>query len=177
MGIETILFAAFTGLKAISSLRAANSQAKAIANNATNEAAALARQGTLEAKEKSKEVRYKAARQVSSFLNSGLTLDGTPQDVLGETFSTGMEDLDNIIRGYDTRIGNTISSANAQSKNVIAQGRNQAINDIVGGFSGMGGGGMFGASSFGLRTGGQGIGSGGITNAINANLGYYGPGF
>lgn len=112
MGIETILFAAFTGLKAISQMNAANKAAKV-----------NAREGELVAKEKAKEIRYKAARQTVSFLNSGVTLDGTPQDVLGETFSTGQADITNIRHNYDNK-----------SKSIISQGRTEAIGTIASGF-------------------------------------------
>lgn len=122
MGIETILFAALTGLSAISKMNAAEKQAKQ-----------TVREGELVAKEKAKEIRYKVARQTSSFLNSGLTLEGTPNIVIGETFSTGLEDINNIRNNYNTK-----------SKNLISAGRQEAISTIAGGFAsaGMGGGSM-----------------------------------
>lgn len=123
MGIETILFAAFTGLKAISEMNAANKAAKV-----------NAREGEIVAKEKAKEVRYKAARQTVSFLNSGVTLDGTPQDVLGETFSTGKEDITNIRSNY-----------NNKSKSIISAGRTQAIGTIASGFGMAAAGGSMGS--------------------------------
>jgi hypothetical protein len=136
MGIETILFAAFTGLSAVSKM-SANKQAKDVTRNAQAQSASDKAEGELASKEKAKQIRYAAARQTSSFLSSGITLDGTPQDVLNETFTTGLEDIDNIERGYNTRINNTISQANSTSKNIIASARSEVIGDIVGSFGGM----------------------------------------
>lgn len=112
MGIETIIFAALTGLKAISQMNAAEKQAK----NAV-------REGEIVAKEKAKEIRYKAARQTQSFLSSGLTLEGTAQTILDETFDTGKEDIANIRASY-----------NNKSKNFISAGRTAAIGTIASGF-------------------------------------------
>lgn len=128
MGIETIAFAALTGLSAIQSI-----------NQSKKEAAATVREGELATKEKAKEVRYKAARQTVSFLNSGLTLEGTPNAVIGETYSTGLEDINNIRSNYNTK-----------SKNIISAGRTEAIGKIASGFGnfamGGGGGSMFGST-------------------------------
>lgn len=136
MGIETVLFAAFTGLKALSTMSAAKDQAKQVKRNAEAQALALRTEGELASKEKAKQIRYNAARQTSSFLSSGLTLEGTPQDVLGETYTTGLEDISNISKGYNTKISNTISSANAQSKSIMSSARSQVISDIAGSFAG-----------------------------------------
>lgn len=119
MGIETILFMAFTGLQAVSGMMNAQSQADA-----------AVKQGNLQMAEKAKQVRYATARQNVSFLNSGLSLEGTPMDVINETFDTGIKDIQ--------AIG---ANANAQSKNIIGQARTQAIGQIAGAFGGMGGGG------------------------------------
>lgn len=126
MGIETILFAAFTGLQAVSGMMQAQSQAKS----------AVA-QGNIQMQERAKQVRYAAARQNVSFLNSGLSLEGTPMDVINETFDTGLADI--------RAIG---ANANAQSKNIIGQARTQAIGQIAGAFGGGSFGGMTGAGSF-----------------------------
>lgn len=117
MGIETILFAAFTGMQAISSLMSAQ-----------NNAEAAVQQGNIAMENKAKETRYRAARQTVSFLNSGIEMEGTPSLVVDETYTTGLKDIQ--------QIG---ANANAQSSNFIAQGRSEAISAIVGGMSGMSG--------------------------------------
>lgn len=135
MGLETIAFVALTAFKASSSLKAGKEQGKAIAQNATAQAQLAIDQGNFASKEKAKEIRAKAARQTSSFLNSGITLEGTPSTVIGETFSTGLEDLDQIKKNSETQANNIINSGRSGAKNAYSSGRNQAISDIVGGFS------------------------------------------
>lgn len=160
MGWETIVFAALTGLKAVSQMNAAEKMAKS-----------TVREGELVAKEKAKEIRYKVARQTSSFLNSGLTLEGTPQDVIGETFSTGLEDINNIRGNYT-----------AKAKNIISQGRSEAIGTIASAFSGtaLGGsmGSMFDAGVAGTKSwmSGTGFGTGwDVSTSINnpKNKGFF----
>lgn len=136
MGIETIIFASLTALSAASKMNDAKDQAKNITRNATAQAQALADQGSLAAKEKAKEIRYKAALQKSSFLTSGLTMEGTPTTVLDETFTTGLEDINNITKGYNNNITNTVRNANAQAKSTISSARSQVISDIAGSFAG-----------------------------------------
>ena len=84
------------------------------------------RQGDLDASNKSKEVQLRAARQQVSFLNSGLTLDGTPMAAIQSTFKTGLDDI-NLIQ----------SNAQRRSNNIYSQGRTQAIGTIASGFSGI----------------------------------------
>lgn len=150
MGIETILFAAFTGLKAFSQIKQGKEQAKRVTQNAEAQAAALREEGRLAASERAKKARYKAARQTVSFLNSGLTLEGTPSSVIQKTYDVGIEDVGNITRGYNTRISNVISGANADSKDIISSSRSEAIGTIASSFAGssFGGSGMFSAGGF-----------------------------
>lgn len=149
MGIETVLFAALTGISAISKMSAANDQAEAITKNAEAQAKSLKTEGELATEERAKKLRYDAARQTSSFLTSGITLEGTPEAVLGETYDTGKADILNIKKGYNTQMTNVISAANAQSKSIISSARSAVIGDIAKSFGGMsfGSGGMFDAPS------------------------------
>lgn len=135
MGIETILFAVFTGIQAISQIQTAKKEAKAVTRAAEARARALKLEGDLATKERAKSLRLRVARQASSFLSSGLTLEGTPEAVLNESFEVGFADIKNIGRNFQTTIDNTISAANAQSKSIVAAGRTAAIGTIVGGFA------------------------------------------
>lgn len=152
MGIETILFASLTGLSAISKMSQARDEAKSITRNAemANEADRV--EGELAIGEKAKEIRQKAAAQKSSFLSAGLLLDGTPEVVIGETFSTGLEDIENIRKGYNTRMTSRTSVANAQSKTTISSARTQAIEGIAKNFASFGGGSLFDTTNY--QTGG-----------------------
>lgn len=126
MGLETIAIIGLSLLQANQQMRTAESQAKA-----------TVRQGELAAGEKAKETRLRAARVQSSFLNSGLTLEGTPMMAIQDTFSTGLADVDQIRE-----------NANASSKNIISQGRAEALGTIASSVSGsFGSGDLFGGSS------------------------------
>lgn len=123
MGIETILFAAFTGLQAISKMNAANAQAKSIVQ-----------QGEINAENSAKQTRLKAASANASFLNSGVTLDGTPNLAINDIFDVGLKDV-NQIR----------SNANSSAKNTIAKGRSDAISGIMTNFAGASAAGSMGS--------------------------------
>lgn len=190
MGWSTLLFAGLNAFKAVSSMKNASDQAKAITQNAANQARANQMNaqaqsdaniaaGNLATKERAKEIRYKAARQTASFLSSGLTLEGTPMDVIGETYTTGLEDLDLMGKNYNTNSNNIvnmaninnsnlISSANAQSKMTISAGRSEAINTIAGSFSNFDMGSLFGG---GYQTGGSYAAP--LTNSSGYNVGTY----
>jgi hypothetical protein len=99
--------------KAHSEAQAANKQAKA----------SIA-EGNIVAANKAKEVARNAAAQRVSFLNSGLTLEGTPMNVIESTFNTGTEDINQIRNNY-----------NARAKSQIAAGRSAAIGDLANAFA------------------------------------------
>jgi hypothetical protein len=122
MGIETAILIGGSIFKAVQSIKTANDQAEA-----------QVEEGEIAAENKRKEVRQKAARQQLSFLNSGLTLDGTPRAVIQGTFDTGLEDINQILNNTDTR-----------AKNTVKAGRSEAIGNLVSGATSAG----FGAGSF-----------------------------
>lgn len=94
-------------------------------NQAKKQAKATVREGEIVADNKARDVMRQAARQRSSFLTSGLTLEGTPENVIGQTYDTGLQDV-NLIR----------SNVNTQSKNIIGQARSQMLSNIMGTVSG-----------------------------------------
>lgn len=142
MGLETALIVGFTALQAVGSIQQSKAQAKAVVQ-----------QANINMQNKAKETMLKAARVQSSFLTSGLTLEGTPMAVIEDTFNTGLQDL-NQIR----------SNANTEAKNIISAGRSEALGKLASGFSGMDFGSMASSGSF---------------NSITSNLpvGKYGGGF
>jgi hypothetical protein len=85
-----------------------------------DQAKAAARQGDILAKESEKKTLKLASAQKASFLSSGLTLEGTPQDVIGETFTLGKEDIGQIKDYYGQ-----------QGKNAYSAGRTQLITGIA----------------------------------------------
>jgi len=129
MGIETMI--ALSVGSGIMGAVSANKQAKANADAAVQqgnlELAKMKKQATALQKATASQV----GSQKTSFLSSGLSLEGTPSDVMTETYDTGIEDLLDL----NTDMKNTASSYNQQAKNYITQGRSEALNSLVSGFS------------------------------------------
>jgi len=69
---STLAIIGLTALSAVSQIKQSEREAEAIAE-----------QGTLAAKSKAKETKLRAARAQSSFITSGLTLEGTPMAAIG----------------------------------------------------------------------------------------------
>jgi len=116
MGVTTAIMLGLTTLSAMSSMSNANKEAKA----------AIA-EGNIVAANKAKETKLKAARLQTSFLNSGLTLEGTPMAAIDDTFSTGLADIGQISSNY-----------NNKAKSAINKGRSQALSGFASAFMGMG---------------------------------------
>jgi hypothetical protein len=162
MGWETLAFAALTGIKAASQISAAKKEAKAVAA-----------EGTLAAQNKSVEIRRKAASAQVSFLNSGITLEGTPMGAIMGIYDTGVQDINQIGSVY-----------NAKSKNIMSSARSKVISDIAGSVASAGIGSMASDFSTGFSSGfdnvatlqtGSNIGSdfskGGIAGTVNGGFG------
>jgi hypothetical protein len=113
MGLET---AAFIGLSVFSGMQQVSAAKK--------EAKATISEGNIALKNKAKEVAQKAAAQRTSFLNSGLTLEGTPDNIISATFNTGLEDLNLMSSNYNTK-----------AKSQISAGRSAALSSYASAFS------------------------------------------
>lgn len=146
-GATTAVFAGLIAVQAFSQISTANSQAKASLVNSQAQADALKKEGDITVSEKAKEVRLRAARQVSSFITSGLELEGTPMDVLDETFEVGVADIENIGSNYQTQRMNVLRGGKADALTSINQGRTAAIGSISSGFASYGGSGSLFDSS------------------------------
>ena len=127
MGIETAIIALGVGSALFGAVSAGN-QAEATAK-------ATVAEGDLKASELAKDARLKAARAQTSFLNSGLLLEGSPMASIDSIFTTGLED-----------VAQTQSNAQTAGKNAARKGRSDAIggllsatSSVLGGVSGMGG--------------------------------------
>lgn len=106
--------------------------------NAEDQANALAREGALKAKERDKQTRRLAGQQKSSFLSSGISLegvDGTVNAILSDTYKTGLEDVDLIKKNYNNASKSTIGQARA---NLIGSLGKTAIS-AYSGFGGLNG--------------------------------------
>jgi vacuolar-type H+-ATPase subunit H len=136
MGLETIVFAGLTAFKAISGISAANKQAKQVTRQGEIDAKATIDAGNLQSREKALQIKRNAARQTSSFLQSGIELGDTAGLAINDIFATGIDDVNQIGVNANTRANNYISNANAQSKQLISDARTAAIGDIASGSAG-----------------------------------------
>lgn len=94
-------------------------------SQAKKQAKATIAEGNIVAANKAKEVARKTAAQRVSFLNSGLTLEGTPMSVMESTFNTGLEDIGQISQNY-----------NRIAKSQISAGRTSALSTMASSFAG-----------------------------------------
>lgn len=154
----TVAFVALSALKASAAASAATSAAK-------KQAKATIAEGNIAAANKAKQVVQKAATQRVSFLNSSLTLEGTPMNVIESTFNVGLEDIAQIQSNYNTK-----------AKNQISAGKSAALDALIGGFTGVTiGGGSMGSFSdigagFSSMSQGYGFGTGfDISQSITKN--------
>jgi len=121
----TAAMVALSAVSAVSQTSAANKAAKA-----------TVAEGNIVAANKAKDIAKVAASQKVSFLNSGLTLEGTPMNVIESTFDTGITDLNQISSNY-----------NAKAKSQVSAGRQAGISSLFSAFAGASMAGMGGTSS------------------------------
>lgn len=140
MGIETALIVATIG----AGIMQASSQMSA----AEDEAQALVDQTNLENEQRLKRTRALAGSQKVSFLNSGLTLEGTPMSALMDTYDTGIEDM-----------SRATENANKRSKSIISNARTAAIGTLI----------QSGVSAYGMSGGGF---TAGATDAASTGASY-----
>lgn len=116
-------------------------------SNARQQANSIIEEGNINARNKAREIAAKAGTQRVSFLNSGIALEGTPMNVIDQTFTTGLEDIHRIESNYNTK-----------AKGVISQARSSMLESLASGFGGFGipGG---GDSGYSLSDIGSGINS------------------
>lgn len=108
---------AFSALNAAQSLKAGRAEARAAVDA-----------GNIAAINKSRETLVKAGRLQSSFLNSGVTLEGTPMTMIENAFDLGTKDINQIA-----------TNANTKGKNSMIQARSKALGALGTSFSNMGG--------------------------------------
>jgi hypothetical protein len=143
MGVETMVL--LKGAQMVAGIVGTFAQAKAIgkqqkaiaaaaSQNAAATADALRTEGKLAAKNKAQEVAQRTAAARTSFLSSGITMEGTPETAISGMFTTGLEDIRQIGTNYENRARNAISQIiyNANIQNMqIGQQRSQAISSGI----------------------------------------------
>ena len=147
LGWETAIQAGATVYGAISKNNAARTEAKAITEEAR-----------LQAENKAHETVREAGKLQSSFLSSGLTIEGTPTEVLKRAYQYGTEDINQIAK-----------NANTRSKNIMTKARKEMLESFTGMMGGIGSGGsaltelgdpqgMMGGTAFGAGLYSKGMG-------------------
>lgn len=135
MGIETIAIVGLSALSAANQMQQGANAAKATIATATNQGNNLAKQSVVN-----------GAKLQSSFLQSGLTLEGTPQAAIQQTYTTGLQDINTLA-----------DSANSKAKSKISQARTAALTGLAksAAFAGAGG---FGSFEDDINSAGQTVG-------------------
>ena len=148
MGLETIAIIGLSLFQANSKLKQSEKQQNQLADQAARDQEAIIDQGNLDAANKSKEVRLRAARTQLSFLNSGLTLEGTPMAAINETFAVGLDDINQINKNSSTRAKNVGTAAQNSINNIASSTRTEVLGDLAGTAIGsFGGGDIFGTNN------------------------------
>lgn len=111
MGWETVVLAGFNAMQAVGQVKQGKAEAKAIAREAEINASNVA-QNTLRT----------AGDLKVSFLQSGLTLEGGPTDILTQAFEQGYTDIGRIKSNADASIKNTMSKARTAALTTLAKG-------------------------------------------------------
>lgn len=96
-----------TAAYAASSMISASAESK----QPRNDAKAIVAEGTIKAQNEALATRARAANLSVSFLNSGLTMEGTPASVVNAAYESGLRDTNRIIDNTNTAAKNTIKAA------------------------------------------------------------------
>jgi len=129
---------------------------------AKKEASAITEEARLQAENKARDTVREAGKLQSSFLSSGLTMEGTPMEVLKRTYQYGREDINQIAK-----------NANARSKNIMTKARTEMLEGMTGLLKGIDFGG--GSSVLDDLSGGSSAFGSGVFAAVNG--GSFGGGF
>lgn len=130
MGIETAIIVGLAAASAAAAIQQGRKEAKAVT-----------RQAAAETLQQAKKTQLQTSKAKVSFINSGLTLEGTPQLSLEGILNAGMEDINMIA-----------ANANTRSKNIMAKARTDAILGLAKTGVGAAMGGFSGGASAGMTT-------------------------
>ncbi len=110
------------------------------AQAAEEQANIVGKQASESARERKRQIQRLASKQKVSFLKSGVSLEGTPIDILSETFNIGQQDINAILE-----------TGRSQQRALIKGGRDA----LIGGFTKAIGTGLTGFQQFGGGFGGS----------------------
>lgn len=110
MGIETLAIAGFTGLQAMQTMKQGNAAAKA-----------AVQQGQYTIQNQADNTVRAAGKLQTSFLNSGISIDGGPMDVITQALTKGTTDIQRTADNVNTTAKNDISAARTKALEGIAK--------------------------------------------------------
>lgn len=83
-------------------------------NSAKSQARLVEKEGAIKAAERAEDIRKLAAKQRVAYVSAGLELEGTPQNVMADTYNTGIADVLSIGASYHQQAKNIKKQATAQ---------------------------------------------------------------
>lgn len=89
-------------------------------NAAKSGARALKEEGKIKIDQRKKEILQLVAQQKVGYVDSGVEFEGTPQNVMQDSYNTGMEDIEALRTSYNTQIKNAMKKARANLIGSIA---------------------------------------------------------
>lgn len=149
-------------MSGISTVKSAKAQAKAVEQQTQEKI-----------NERARTAKKLMSQQKTSFLKSGVYFNGTPEDVINETYNTSITDINTLKNNALTNIKNLQSQANAGFTTSIIKG-------VASAAFGLAGAGLAGASATSSASGGwltardsviSGIKGFGHTGDIYSNIG------
>lgn len=154
MGIETAVIAGLSVASAIGNY-----------NQSKSESRQTAKAGAIAAEKRADDIMKLASKQRISYLSAGLELEGTPQNVINDTYETGIADVNNIIGSYSQKSKNIMTKARADLLGGLAKA---GASTMAGNRSS---GGLFSALS-GISEDSGGWGSGSINGIYQGGTGW-----
>lgn len=122
-------------------------------NAAKSQNRLIARQGSQDIEDRKQEILRTAAKQKIGYIQAGVELAGTAQNVMQDTYQTGIEDVKSLKYNYQQTIKNNLTRARASLLGNLASG-------VVSGYSLYGMSSLTGNAGYGaLMSGGKYIGN------------------
>lgn len=132
MGWETV---AVVGLNLLSSAAKSN----AAQQQGDVQAASYAQEGANNAKDVADNTVRAAGKLTTSFLQSGIQLEGGPQEVLSQAFAKGNTDIARTAANADAASQNALNAARQKMLESYASTGSSLISGLTGGLGGLGG--------------------------------------
>lgn len=146
MGIET-LAAIGMGISGVASIaggimqqQQSRAQAKEVLNTAARQAQYNADAASAQATAKAKQIKALAGKQATQYAAAGIDVSGgTPLDVMRETYTLGMEDIQELTNYTNIQNQELMYGAKSKANQLVSQGRAAMFGGIASGLGSLGG--------------------------------------